>query len=92
MRVRVNLEVGGARVAEDERRDGGGGQHGEAVGELDARLLLRVEQLPHEVLLGVVGLRRVAGRGPDADVLGLEQVLARELLVGRVAWSGLGLG
>ena len=47
---------------------------GKAVDELDARGLLGVEQLPHEVLLGVetgvwsgcVG--RIAGRGLDARV------------------------
>mmetsp|Transcript_30482 Transcript_30482/g.79140 ORF Transcript_30482/g.79140 Transcript_30482/m.79140 type:complete len:974 (-) Transcript_30482:1460-4381(-) len=80
----THLEVRRALVGEDERRDRGRGQHRERVGQRDVRLLVRLEQLPHEGLLRVVGLRRVARRGADALVLGLEHVIGGELLVGRV--------
>mmetsp|Transcript_19914 Transcript_19914/g.42877 ORF Transcript_19914/g.42877 Transcript_19914/m.42877 type:complete len:388 (+) Transcript_19914:254-1417(+) len=82
----AHLEVCGARVGEDESRDGGGGQHSKRVlDELDAGLLLGVEQLPHERLLGVIGLRWVAGRRPNASVLDLQHVVNVNLLVGSIA-------
>mmetsp|Transcript_55188 Transcript_55188/g.146427 ORF Transcript_55188/g.146427 Transcript_55188/m.146427 type:complete len:1471 (+) Transcript_55188:155-4567(+) len=81
----ADLEVGRALVGEAERRDRRGRQHGERVGQLNADLLVRLDQFPHERLLGVVGLRRVAGRRADALILGLEHVVVRQLLVGRVA-------
>ena len=47
----------------------GGGQHGEALGQLDAGLGLDLQQPPHGLLFRVVGLDRVAGGGTDPSVL-----------------------
>src|SRR5208282_139462 len=44
------------------------GPHGEAFGKPDADLALAVEQREQRRLFAVVGLRRIAGRRPDAAI------------------------
>ena len=72
-------------MREIEARHRRAGPHGEALGQLDAGRLLRVEQAEDRALLGVVGLGRIAGRRADAAILLRDQLLARELLVRRIA-------
>mmetsp|Transcript_122572 Transcript_122572/g.280950 ORF Transcript_122572/g.280950 Transcript_122572/m.280950 type:complete len:404 (-) Transcript_122572:565-1776(-) len=81
-------KVLGVGVGEDEGGDGGGGHHGERLGEPDARELLHLEQVPHGALLSVVRLAGVPRRGADALVADLVQVLGGQLLVGRVPPEG----
>ena len=54
----------------------GSGQHGQALRQLDASLLLDLQQPPHGLLLRVIGLHGVAGGGADAGVLDLVEVIA----------------
>src|SRR5258707_836307 len=59
--------------------------HRKALGELYTGLVLGVEQREQRLLLGVVGLRGIAGRGADALVLFQDQILLRQRLVRRIA-------
>ncbi len=72
-------------VGEIEPGDGRAGPHGEALGQLDAGLVINVHQLPQRPLLGVVGLGRIAGRGADAAILLENEIVVREALVARIA-------
>src|SRR6476469_6875142 len=60
-------------VGEVEAADRCARPHRHAIGELDARHPLDVEQLPEQLLLGVVGTCWIAGCGADAGVLLLDQ-------------------
>ena len=60
-------------------------EHREALGQLDAGAMRRIEELPQGRLLGVVGLRRIARRRADAEVLLGDQLLVGERLAGRIA-------
>ena len=68
------------RMSEVQPRHAGGGQHGQALRQLDAGLLLDLQQPPHGDLLTVVGLDWVPGGGADTRVLDLQQVLALQIL------------
>src|SRR3989338_4368244 len=68
---------------EDEGADGGLGLHHEALGELDAAVLLGVEELEEDRLVLEVRAGRVAEADSDAAVLALE--LLADGLAGRVA-------
>mmetsp|Transcript_27462 Transcript_27462/g.56288 ORF Transcript_27462/g.56288 Transcript_27462/m.56288 type:complete len:1189 (+) Transcript_27462:341-3907(+) len=72
-------------VGKEEARDRGRGEHRHALRELDRREIIRLQQLPHLVLLRVVRLRGVARRRADALVLHLEHVRLVERLVGGVS-------
>jgi hypothetical protein len=60
--------------------DGGAGPHRKAFGQADAGIALAVEQAEKRRLLGVIGLRRIAGRRADAAI-----GLADQLVPGRVS-------
>mmetsp|Transcript_96377 Transcript_96377/g.297191 ORF Transcript_96377/g.297191 Transcript_96377/m.297191 type:complete len:805 (+) Transcript_96377:124-2538(+) len=84
--VLINLahrEVLGLGVREDERRDGGSGQHHVGLRELELVFCeaVDIQQIPQRLLLAVVGLRGVARRGPNALVPDLEHVLEGQVLV-----------
>ena len=87
----VDGEVAGLGVGEVEAADGGGGVHGEALGEPDPGRFLDVEEVPERPLLGVVGAGGIAGGGADAAVLLVDQVVGRERLVPAVAPVAAGL-
>ena len=76
----ANSKVVRFRMSEIQSGNAGGGQHGQALGQLDPGLLLYLEQLPHGDLLAVVGLDQVARSGTDPRVLDLQQVLALQIL------------
>ena len=71
----VRLGVGKVQAG-----DAGGGQHGQALGELYPSLLLDLHQPPHGELLGVVWLDGVAGCWSDARVLDLQQFFILQTL------------
>ena len=68
-----------------EATDTAAGPHGEAFGQLNAGVLLCVEELPEGALLGVIGAGGITGRRPDAAVLLFDEVLVRQLLVPAIA-------
>src|ERR1051325_10906139 len=68
-------EVARLAVREIQTADGGGWGHGVALGERDAGRLLGVEELEDCRLLGVVGLRGIAGRGADTLVVLGDEIL-----------------
>src|SRR6185295_2159686 len=70
----ADAEVLGLRVPEVPAADRGGRQHGEALGQGDARVGLRPEQVEQGALLSMVGASRVARRRPDALVLLVDQI------------------
>ena len=72
-------EVFRFRMRKVEAADAAAGKHGEALGEADAGALLGVEQGPDRALLGVVGLRGIAGRGADAAVFFADQLFGAEI-------------
>src|SRR5258706_1050775 len=77
--VAINLadaEMLRLRVREIKSAHGTGGPHRVTFGELDAGVLLHVEQVPKDSFLGVVRARGVAGGGADASVLFVDQVVA----------------
>ena len=59
--------------------------HRKALGQLDAGGVLGVEQRKQRRLLGVIGLRGIAGRGTDAGILLEDQLVRRRRLVRRIA-------
>src|SRR5580700_10501957 len=73
----ADAEIMALRVAEIEPAHRGAGPHGEALGELDPRCRLAVEEGEQRPLLGVVGLRRIAGRRADADIFLSRQLAGR---------------
>ena len=76
-------EVARLGVREVDAADRRSRRHREALGQLDPNLA-RAEQVEELRLLAVIGAGRVAERGPDAaEALG-QQVVAGELLAGRV--------
>src|SRR5436309_15472775 len=72
-------------MREIEAADAAGGPHGAAFSELDAGVLLRVEQLPENPLFGVVGAGGIAGGGPDAAILFFDQLFGTQILIPAVA-------
>ena len=79
-------------VGEVQSGDTGGGQHGQALGELYPSLLLHLHQPPHGDLLGVVRLDGVAGSWSDARVFDLQQVFILQTLSskqGRIFYSSI---
>src|SRR5258705_1791179 len=81
----ADAEVLGLRVPEIPAADGRRWQHREALGQGDARVGFRPEQVEQRALLGVVGAGRVARRWPDALILLVDQGGVVERLVGGVA-------
>src|SRR5204863_10203129 len=73
-------EISRFRVSEVKAANARPGPHGETLGELDAGLPLRVEDLPERAFLGVVGARGITGRGTDAAVLFLGEVFLSQVL------------
>src|SRR5262245_27530094 len=71
----AHAEVLRLRAPEVVAADRRAGQHREALGETDAGTLFRAEEGEQGRLLGMVWARRVAGRGADALVALLDQVL-----------------
>src|SRR3984957_14877980 len=80
----ADAEIIALRVAEIEAADRGAGPHGKAFGQPHADRALAVEQLEQSRFLGVVGLRRIAGRRADAAIFFGDQFVACERLVGGV--------
>src|SRR5690606_31241906 len=64
----AETEVLGLRMGEIQARYGGARPHGKAFRELDAGAALRIQQPEQSVLLRVIGLGRIAGRGTNALV------------------------
>jgi len=60
-------------MGEVESAHGGTGVHGEAAGQGGASVFLGVEEIPDDLLFGVIGLAGVAGGGADAAILFLDQ-------------------
>ena len=72
------------RMREIETADGRWRRHRQALGEIHAGALARFEQIEERALLGVIGLRRIAGRRADAAILlGDEIVGAQRLRLAR---------
>ena len=62
----ADAEIGALGVAEIEPRYRRARPHREALGQLHAGGVLRIEQVEQRRLLGVIGLRGIARRGADA--------------------------
>src|SRR5882672_6089446 len=78
----ADAEIVAFRVAEIEAAHGGARPHRKALGELDADAALDVEQAEQRLLLGVVGLRRIPRRRPDAAILLGNELDVAQLLIG----------
>ena len=78
-------KVARLRVRKIEAAHTAAGPHRVALGELDAGLRFRVEQLPERALFRVVRARRVAGCGADAAVLFVDEIVGGEVLSFAVA-------
>ena len=68
-------------MIEIETADGCRRPHCVALGELDADVVLGIEQLEQKSLLRMVGSSRVAGCWPDAPIALAKQVVFGQLLV-----------
>ena len=71
-------------MREVKAADAAAGPHGAALGELDAGVLVHVEELPKNPLLGVIGAGGIAGCGANAAILFFDQLVPRKLLVATV--------
>ena len=54
--------------------------HRKRLGQLDARVLLHIEQPPQRALLRVIGARRIPRRRPDPAIFLVDQLIAAQLL------------
>ena len=70
-------------MREIEAADGCGGSHCTRFGQLHAEAL-GVQQIEDGALLGVIGTRRISGRGADAAIFLGDHFVAGEPFVGRV--------
>src|ERR1039457_6285834 len=68
-------------MREIKSTDAAAGPHGETLGELDAGVFLRVEQVPENSLFRMVWAGRITGCRADAAIFLFDEVLGRELLV-----------
>ena len=69
----ADAEIARLRVAEIEPANGGRRPHRKALGEIHANPPPAVEEGEQSFLLAMVGLRRIAGRRPDAARLPLKE-------------------
>ena len=72
-------------MGEVETAHRAGRQHHETLGERNARRPLGGEKIEEDPLLGVIGQRRIPGRGPDAAILLGEHVADGEVFIPAVA-------
>src|SRR5262249_19690171 len=79
-----HAEICALRMAEVEAADRCTRPHREALRQSYADTLA-VEQPEQHALLGVVGLRRIAGRGTDSAILLRDQLLIAQVLIGGIA-------
>src|SRR5262245_17962457 len=80
----ADAEIRTLRMAEVEAADRRARPHREALRKPHADTLT-VEQLKQRALLGVVGLRRIAGRRTDAALFLRDQLFVAQVFVGRLA-------
>src|SRR5262249_52076880 len=76
----ADAEISALRVAEIESTNRRTGPHGEALGQFHANALA-LQQPEQRALLGVIGLRRIAGRWADAAIRFGDQLLVAEHLI-----------
>src|SRR5262249_3668398 len=62
-----------------------GGRHRKALSQMNAYALFRLQQIEQQSFLRVIGLRRITGRGPDAAVTLLDQILGLQIFIPTVA-------
>src|SRR5215203_1214957 len=89
----ADAEIVAVGMAEIKSADGGTRPHRKTFGELDADLALAFEQIEQRALLGMVRLRRIAWRRPDAAIFLRDEIVGRERLVDGIApellWDAL---
>src|SRR5438552_5626150 len=81
----ADAEIEAFGVADIETRHRRARPHRTALGQLDAGGVLRIEQTEQRRLLGVIGLRGIAGRRADTGILLQDQLIGRQRLVRRIA-------
>ena len=67
-------------MREVEAAHAAAGPHGKALGELDVGAFFHVEQMPERAFLRVIGTRGVAGGGPDAAILFINEFFGGKFL------------
>ena len=72
-------------MREIEPRHGRWRRHRHALGEIDAGVLGCVEQIEDGALLGVIGLRRIAGRRANAAIFFRDEIVIPKRLFRRIA-------
>ncbi len=78
-------EVAGIGVCEVESGDGGGGEHGEAFGEMDADGVFDVEEIKEGAFFGVVGASGITRGGSDTAIAFVDQIVVVEVFLFAVA-------